>query len=209
VPLPTVRTAAARAGDRAAVVGLGLVGNLGAQVLRAAGMAVTGVDLLATRRELARRCGVEVVLDPRAEGAVQPQHRLVLEATGTARGAVTALALAQLGGEVSLVGTPWVADPTVPASAILEPIHMRFVTVRSGWEWQLPVHDMRGERSAVHQPGSVEHSTGYAFDLLERGAVQVLDLVTHRYAPEDCQTAYEGAVDRKDEQLGVLFLWDG
>lgn len=208
VPLTTVRTAAARAGDSAAVVGLGLVGNLGAQVLRAAGMAVTGVDLLAARRDLARRCGVEVVVDPRDDGAVQPQHRLVLEATGTARGAVTALALAQLGGEVSLVGTPWVADPAVPASAILEPIHMRFVTVRSGWEWQLPVHDVRGERRTIHQPGSVEHSTAYAFDLLQRGAVRVLDLITHRYAPGDCQTAYEGAVDRKDEQLGVLFGWD-
>jgi 2-desacetyl-2-hydroxyethyl bacteriochlorophyllide A dehydrogenase len=208
VPLTTVRTAAARAGDRAAVVGLGLVGNLGAQVLRAAGMAVTGVDLLAARRELARRCGVEVVVDPRDDGAVHPEHRLVLEATGTARGAVTALALAQLGGEVSLVGTPWVADPAVPASAILEPIHMRFVTVRSGWEWQLPVHDVRGERGAIHQPGSIEHGTVYALELLARGAVQVLDLVTHRYAPADCQTAYERAVDRKDEQLGALFLWD-
>jgi hypothetical protein len=37
--------------------------------------------------------------------------------------------------------------------------------------------------------------------------VHVKELVTHRYAPEECQTAYEGAVDRKAEQLGALFIW--
>jgi 2-desacetyl-2-hydroxyethyl bacteriochlorophyllide A dehydrogenase len=209
VPLTSIRVSAARAGDRCAVVGLGLVGNLGAQLLQQAGMTVTGVDLLPSRRELAGRCGIEAVVDPRQDGALRPDHRLVLEATGTAKGVVTALALAQLGGEVSLVGTPWVADPSVPASALLEPIHLRFLRVWSGWEWQLPTLDARGERSFVHQPGSIAHSAEYSFELLRRGAVRVRELITHRFSPEECQTAYEGAVDRKDEQLGVLFLWDG
>src|SRR5262249_15506093 len=44
VPFASVRTSRARAGDRVAVVGLGLVGNLGAQVLQSAGFDVTAVD---------------------------------------------------------------------------------------------------------------------------------------------------------------------
>ncbi len=130
VPFTSIRTSFARAGDRAAVVGLGLIGNLGGQLLREAGMAVTGVDLVASRRELACRCGIETVADPREDGAVRPEHRLVLEA-----------------------------------------IHLRFVTVRSG-------------------------------------RLHVRELITHRYAPAECQRAFEGAVDRKDEQLGVIFNWD-
>ncbi len=141
------------------------------------------------------------------EGAVQPVHRLVLEATGTARGAVTAIALAQLGGEVSLVGTPWAPDPAVASREILEPVHVRYLTLRSGWEWQLPMADGSGQPGAVHQPGSVVHSTRYAFDLLRRGRVRVRDLITHRLPPEECRRAYEGAVDRKAEQLGVIFEW--
>ncbi len=207
VPLTTLRVSRARGGDRTAVVGLGLVGNLGAQVMREAGMDVTGVDLIPERRALALRCGIERVVDPREPDAVRDEHRLVLEATGSAKGTVTALALTQLGGEVSLVGTPWVADPSVPASVILEAIHIRYVTVLSGWEWQLPIVDVRGERSAIHQPGSIAHSSEYALDLLRRGRIHVRELVTHRYKPEDCQAAYEGAVDRKAEQLGALFLW--
>jgi threonine dehydrogenase-like Zn-dependent dehydrogenase len=207
VPLTSVRTAAARAGDRAAVVGLGLVGNLGAQVLETAGLPTTGVDLVAARRELARRCGVSEVVDPGREGALRPEHRLVLEATGTARGTVTALDLAQLGGEVSLVGTPWTTDPSVQASDVFRAVHLRYLTLRSGWEWQLPVFERPGEPDAIHQPGSIVHSSRYAFDLLRRGRVRVRELITHRYAPSDCQLAYEGAVDHKDEQLGVVFQW--
>lgn len=208
VPLTTVRVARARAGDRAAVVGLGLVGNLGVQLLQGAGMTVTAADLVASRRELALRCGIERAVDPREEGALRPEHRLVLEATGTARGTVTALALAAPGGEVSLVGTPWVADPSVPASAILEPIHLRYITVLSGWEWQLPIHGTPGDPGAIHQPGSIVTSSVYALDLLRRGRVRVRDLITHRFTPGECQEAYEGAVDRKDQQLGAIFIWD-
>jgi threonine dehydrogenase-like Zn-dependent dehydrogenase len=209
VPLATLRTSAARAGDRAAVVGLGLVGNLGAQVLESAGLATTGVDLVPARRALAERCGVTATIDPREDGAIQPAHRLVLEASGTARGAVTAIALAQIGGEVSLVGTPWTADPSVASREILEPVHVRFITLRSGWEWQLPMHDVGGQRGAIHQPGSVEHSTRVAFELLRRGRVRARELITHRYPPDRAQAAYEGALDRRAEQLGVIFDWSG
>lgn len=207
VPLATLRTARARAGDPAAVVGLGLVGNLAAQVLQAAGMTTRAVELLPARRELAARCGLADVADPGEPGAVQPEHALVLEATGTAGGALTAIELARLGGEVSLVGTPWRAEPSVPASDLLRSIHVRYLTVRSGWEWQLPLHDGAGRADAVHQPGSVTHSTGYAFRLLSSQQVRVRELVTHRTTPDRCQDVYTGAVDRKSAQLGVLFDW--
>jgi threonine dehydrogenase-like Zn-dependent dehydrogenase len=207
VPFASVRTAAARAGDRTAVVGLGLVGNLGAQVMQAAGMIVTGFDLEPARRELAARCGIATA-DPRESDAIQPIHRLVLEASGSARGAVAALALTKLGGEVSLVGTPWVADPNVPSKDILEAVHFRYITLRSGWEWQLPLFDEATRASGVHQRGSVVESTMYAFELLRQGKVRVGELLTHRFSPEDCQVAYEGAVDRKSEQLGTIFVWE-
>jgi threonine dehydrogenase-like Zn-dependent dehydrogenase len=72
VPMASVRTAGARAGDRTAVTGLGLVGNLGAQLLQACGMPVTAADPIVARRELARKCGIESVIDPMAPGALRP-----------------------------------------------------------------------------------------------------------------------------------------
>lgn len=207
VPLVSVRTARARIGDRAAVVGLGLVGNLGAQVLQAAGLVTTGVDLVAARRALAERCGIATTVDPALAGAIQPVHRLVLEASGTARGALTAVELTQLGGEVSLVGTPWVPDPTLPASPFLEAIHTRYITIRSGWEWQLPRTAIADQAGAIHQPGSVPDGHRIAFELLQQGRVQVDTLLTDRVDPRNCQAAYERAVDRKSEALGIIFEW--
>lgn len=207
VPLTSLRTATARIGDRGAVVGLGLVGNLGGQLLTSAGFETTGVDLLPARRELALSCGIARTVDPREEAAIRPEHRLVLEASGTAKGAVTAIALAQLGGEVSLVGTPWAPDPSVSSREILEPIHVRYITVRSGWEWQFPIPDVRDQPGGVHQLGSVTHNTQIAFVLLTQGKIRVQELITDHASPEECQRLYEGAVDRKDEQLGVIFHW--
>lgn len=207
VPLATVRTARARAGDPVAVVGLGLVGNLAAQVSQAAGMPTLAVELVPERRELAARCGVRNVVDPTDGDSLRPEHVLVIEATGTAGGSMTALELARLGGEVSLVGTPWVADPSIAASDVFRAVHLRYVTLRSGWEWQLPLDDIAGQAHAVHQPGSVTHSTGYSFDLLRSGQVRVRDLITHRVTPDQCQQVYTRAVDGRDEQLGVIFDW--
>jgi 2-desacetyl-2-hydroxyethyl bacteriochlorophyllide A dehydrogenase len=207
VPMASVRTASARAGDRAAVTGLGLVGNLGAQLLQACGMPVTAADPIVARRELARKCGIGSVIDPTAPGSLRPEHRLVLECSGTAKGTLTAIALARLGGEVSLVGTPWVADASVSSSDILVAVHTQYITLRSGWEWQLPIPDVRDIAPSVHQPGSIGHNTAWAFELIGGGRVQVADLLTHRFTPTDCQRAYEGAVDRKSEQLGAVFYW--
>lgn len=109
---------------------------------------------------------------------------------------------------LATVRTPWLPEPSVPASDVFEAVHMRYLTLRSGWEWQISLHDVAGRPDAVPQPGSEAHSTAYAFDLLRSRRVQVRELVTHRTTPDPCQDVYTRAVDRKDEQFGVLFDWN-
>ena len=55
IALHGVRQADVRLGERVAVIGLGLVGQLAAQILRAAGCTVVGIDLSPELVELARR----------------------------------------------------------------------------------------------------------------------------------------------------------
>lgn len=67
IALQGVRLAAPALGETFAVSGLGLVGLLAVQLLRAAGCRVVGLDFSAARLELARRFGAETVdlnLDP-------------------------------------------------------------------------------------------------------------------------------------------------
>src|SRR5215467_7519695 len=61
VALHGIRTSDARLGDLVAVIGLGLLGQLTLQLLKAAGCRVLGMDVDGTRAELARRLGADEV----------------------------------------------------------------------------------------------------------------------------------------------------
>ena len=54
-----VRQAGVTLGDRVAVIGLGLLGQLAAQMLRAAGCSVAGIDLDAAKCDLALSLGAD------------------------------------------------------------------------------------------------------------------------------------------------------
>lgn len=87
IAMQGVRRAQASLGERVVVIGLGLLGLLTVQILRAAGCVVIGVEPDIGRRELAVQLGVERALAP--EGAVE----LVREWAGGA-GADTAIVTA-------------------------------------------------------------------------------------------------------------------
>jgi threonine dehydrogenase-like Zn-dependent dehydrogenase len=61
VSMTTLHTTIARGGDEIAVVGLGLIGNLAAQVFQTCGMVVHAFDLSPARRRLAEACGLRSV----------------------------------------------------------------------------------------------------------------------------------------------------
>src|SRR4029077_12667734 len=59
VALHGIRTADVKVGDVVAVIGLGLLGQLTVQLLKAAGCRVLGMDIDAERADLARRMGAD------------------------------------------------------------------------------------------------------------------------------------------------------
>ena len=61
-----------------AVFGLGMVGNLAAQMFQIRGCRVIGVDPVAARRELAERCGIGVTVG----GTPEEAHAAIMELTG-------------------------------------------------------------------------------------------------------------------------------
>lgn len=203
VSMTTLRTTPARSGDEVAVVGLGLVGNLAAQVFAASGMRVNAFDLAPMRRALAGRCGLLSVHDPAASGAFAGRHRLVVEATGSATALASAVDLAGTGGEVVMVGAPWGGDAnSVPSSRLTPAIFARFLRLRSGSEWEIP------RQPAPLALGSIHENSMAALGWLADGRLRVQPLITHRLRPESIQEAYTGLLERKDEFLGVLLRWE-
>ncbi len=65
IALNGVLDAAVRLGETVAVFGLGVVGQLAAQLAKLSGAYVIGVDMLPLRMDIARRVGIDTVLDAR------------------------------------------------------------------------------------------------------------------------------------------------
>jgi 2-desacetyl-2-hydroxyethyl bacteriochlorophyllide A dehydrogenase len=81
IALNGVLDTAVHLGETVAVFGLGVVGQLVAQLLRQAGARVIGVDVLAERRQVAEQLGTPVVLDASA-GDVAEQIRALTDGRG-------------------------------------------------------------------------------------------------------------------------------
>lgn len=202
VSMTTMRTTVVRGGDPVAVVGLGLVGNLAAQVFQACGSFVNAFDLSPSRRAMAMRCGVRSVHGTEAMAQLARRHRLVVEATGAAPALASAVGLTQNGGEIVMIGAPWGGDEnSVPSSRIVRDLFFRFLRLRSGSEWEIP----RQPHPLMADSILANVQTGLAW--LADGRLQVEPLITHRLPPEEIQRAYEGLRDRKDEYLGVILQW--
>ncbi len=219
ISLAALRQADIAAGEWLGVVGLGLVGNLGGQFGRCAGFRLIGVGRSALRSRIAGECGIESVLSSDAEHIARETKaltggrgcRFVLETTGTAEGLQKAIALAGDGGTISLVGVPWREETGVTASAIMQPLFSRYLTLVGGWEWGIPLTERERGRPAPMIPNrhSAEANARYAAECILRGDVQIAPLITQRITPDEIQAAYQGLLHQRDQFMGVLIHWAG
>lgn len=202
VSMATLRTSTARLGDQAAVIGLGLVGNLAAQLCQIAGLSTLAIDVITWRCDLARQCGIVGVKQSPRDNELSRDYQLVIEATGTAAGAMTGTKLVQRHGELSLVGSQWgKGSQTGDTLRLLGTIFEQYVHIRSGWEWQLPILD------TPYGPSSVSHNARSILDWIAEERLVLGPLLSTVADPRQAQTTYESIVEHKDSVLGVVYDW--
>jgi 2-desacetyl-2-hydroxyethyl bacteriochlorophyllide A dehydrogenase len=213
VAITSLRVSNAELGDRVAVIGLGLVGNLAAQLFTLAGCEVMGIDPVARRLELARACGVGAALNPQEAKLPEAVKRwtdgkgveVVVEASGTPQGALMAAELAGKKGEVILLGSPRKPLET-NVTELLRRIHIwdyGCVTFKGAHEWRYPV----GEDPSGHEKHSIERNARIVLKLIAEKRLRVSPLLTHVIRPEQCAEAYAGLRDNPNEYIGVIFNW--
>jgi threonine dehydrogenase-like Zn-dependent dehydrogenase len=208
ISLTAIRVAPPEIDDTVAVFGLGLVGNLAAQVYQAMGLRVICLDPLPERCELARKVGLrEVLCLPPTEHVAALLERtggagvhIAVDAAGHPSVLRNCVAAAALFGTVLSLGTPRV---NVPADQSPDwfTIHDRELTIRSAHEWQFPATDERGVRH------SVPANHRLAFDLIGSGKVQLTPLRSHILPPAQAAAAYRGLKEEPGRYWGVVFDW--
>jgi threonine dehydrogenase-like Zn-dependent dehydrogenase len=215
VSITALRVSTASAGDTVAIIGLGLVGNLAAQIFQLAGCEVIAFDVAPRRLELARECGIRNVhnaaeVDPievtrRWAGAEDDRGgaRIVVEAIGRSELCAQAVEMAGRHGEVVLLGSPRAPYPS-DLTPMLARTHLLAIKIIGALEWTFPI--LAETERARH---TIAENYRLILDWITEGRLIVDPLRTHVLSPERCQQAYYGLTHHKDEYLGVVFDWTG
>lgn len=193
----------------ALVVGLGLVGNLAAQVARLKGFSVIGVDPDAARRQRAKDVGVHHVIDPAAGDTVEQVKAitngrgamLTINATGSASTFMTSIAATADGGEFSSLGGAR-GEAFVNLVELYRHVQGRHVTLRGGWEMLLPRQPSPGN----HTPSTAEH-LAMALRWLRDDTINLAPLWTHTLKPHEAPAAYAALRQADPAYLGVVVDW--
>jgi 2-desacetyl-2-hydroxyethyl bacteriochlorophyllide A dehydrogenase len=210
VAITAVRSSSVAAGDRVVVIGLGLVGNLAAQLMCLSGAEVLGVDLSPRRLEIARTCGIQHVINPSTDDLVQTVRdwtdgkgaAITVEAIGRSELVAQAVDLTRRHGEVILLGSPR-ARVTMDITPMLSRIHLLAIRMIGALEWTYPIAPTERSHFSIH--ANYEN----ILDWIAREQLLVEPLISHVISPRECQQAYDGLLNRKDDYLGVIFDWGG
>ncbi|HEX2696775.1 MAG TPA: bi-domain-containing oxidoreductase [Anaerolineales bacterium] len=207
------RLAESQVGERVAVIGLGLLGLLAAQIVSAAGCNVLGIDLDPKRVALASSLGLEAVtrtkaVDSSAAFTANRGFDVVLICADTPSNDPVELAAAIARDRARVVATGAVGL-NIPRKLYYEK-ELSFINSRSYGPGR---YDSSYEEDGKDYPlGYVRWTEGRnlesVVELMANGKLRIAPLITHRFPIEKAAAAYEVITGKKKEPfLGVLLTY--
>jgi predicted dehydrogenase/threonine dehydrogenase-like Zn-dependent dehydrogenase len=216
IALQGIRLAEPQLGERVAVIGLGLVGLLAAQMLRANGCRVLGIDLDAQKVEAGRQLGIdagcvsteespESVADRFSKGR-GVDHTIITAATSSNDPIELAGEITRSNGEVVAVGN---VGMDVPRDVY--------------YEKELSLHVSRSYGPGRYDPSYEEGGVDYPFeyvrwteqrnmeavlDLMAQDKLDVEALTTHQFEFDDALGAYDLIRNGSEPYIGILLQYD-
>src|SRR5437764_7790295 len=216
IALQGVRLAEPTLGESVVVIGLGLVGQLAAQLLKANGCRVFGVDLDESRVELARRLGTDdgCAANADVKDAVSKWTRgrgadavLITAATSSDEPVELAGEVSRLRGRVVAVG---LVGMNVPRQIYFERELTLRVSMSYGPGRYDPEYEERGHDYPLPYVRWTEGRNLEAFlELVAARRVRTSPLVTHRFPIDEGERAYRLiSGETKEPYLAVVINYD-
>jgi predicted dehydrogenase/threonine dehydrogenase-like Zn-dependent dehydrogenase len=216
IALQGIRLAAPTLGESFAVLGLGLIGLLTVQILRAAGVRVIGLDFNAERLELARSFGAAVLdlssgRDPVPDavswsGGAGVDGVLVTASTDSPDPVRQAAKMSRKRGRIVLVGVAgleldradfYKKELTFQVSCSYGPGRYDPLYEDKGCDYPLPFVRWTEKRNMEA-----------VLDLLREGRLDPRKLVSHRFAFERFGEAYREIREHAGKALGVILEYE-
>jgi predicted dehydrogenase/threonine dehydrogenase-like Zn-dependent dehydrogenase len=215
VALHGVRTAEARLGEVVAVIGLGLLGQLTVQILKAAGCCVVGMDISSERAQLAHSLGADAVSSSDSEF----QDLCRRHSAGYGADSVIIAAQSSSNDPVNLAGTiarnraVIVAVGTVAMDIPRRTFYEKELDFRVSRSYGPGRYDVAYEQKGIDYPiGYVRWTETRNMDaflrLLAESKINLSPLITHRFPIAGAHSAYELITGKLHEPfLGVLITY--
>lgn len=215
IALQGVRLLAPTVGESIVVTGLGLVGLLTAQILRANGCRVLGIDFDSSKCDLASKFGAEVVdlskcEDPIGKAEAFSRNRgvdgvIITASTKSNEPVSQAATMCRKRGRIVLVGV-------VGLELSRADFYEKELTFQVSCSYGPGRYDEEYEQKGHDYPiGYVRWTEQRNFeamlDLMASGQIDVKPLITHSFDINDAVKAYEKLDDRS--ALGILLKYAG
>ncbi len=217
IAMQGVRQADLRLGENCAIIGMGLLGQLTALILRASGVYVIGVDIDPVMIETASKKCLDLGLlrdDPGIEGKIHNAtgglgcDAVIITAASSSVDPINfAGAIARKRGTVVVVGA-------VPTGFERDPYYYRKeLQVRMSCSYGPGRYDPDYEEKGNDYPAAyirwTENRNMQAFqNLLYRKAIDLEYLTTHTFKLAEAESAYDMMMEKKTPFVGIIIEYD-
>src|SRR5256714_1018347 len=212
IALQGVRLAELSLGESVVVIGLGLIGQLTVQLLKAQGCRIFGIDLDQQRIDFAKRSGADdgCAPDDNAQQRVGEWSRgrgadavLITAATSSNEPVELAGEISRMKGRVVVVGA---VGLNIPRKSFYDRELTFRISMSYGPGRYDPNYEERGQDYPIGYVRWTEGRNIEAFiDLLSQRRIDVEPLISHRFSVEDGERAYRLISGETNEPyLGVL-----
>lgn len=206
IALNGVRRAKLEMGESVVVFGLGVIGQLVVQLAKLDGSRpVVGVDLFETRRKLALSFGADIVMDGEASDIVRQVKNItggrmadvVFEVTGNPEVIPQEMRLLKKQGRIVILSSPkektsfdfhdFCNSPSYTIIGAHTTSHPFFETPYNQW--------------------TKERNAEFYLELILRGELHLLELITHRYSWRKAPEVYEMLFKNRGNVGVLIFDW--
>lgn len=202
-------------GEKVLVVGLGLLGLLAVQMLKAAGCSVIGVDLLDSRRQLALEAGADACYTPGDPALGEAVHSLtaglgmdlslIYAGTTSSIPLNQSMELVRKRGRVVVVGA-------VGMDLRRSPFYQKEIELRIACSYGPGRYDPEYEERGRDYPAAFVRWTenrnmGAVLDMLSRGQLEVSALISSEWPVAQADRAFAALNEDPGRQVGVMIRY--
>jgi predicted dehydrogenase/threonine dehydrogenase-like Zn-dependent dehydrogenase len=214
IAMQGVRVAELVIGQRIAVIGLGLLGLITVQLVKAAGCRAIGADINPERLKLAEQLGCDKACHPNQLPEVvgdMTQNRgadavIITAATKSNEPTELAAQIARQKGIISVVGAVRMDIPRKPFYA--KELQLRLSTSYGPGRYDVSYEDKGIDYPFGYVPWTEQRNMACVLDLISQGKLNIKPLITHRFPIEQGQQAYAMlSGETKEPYLGIVLTY--